>query len=175
MTDILIYQSNSRVVVVDSSLVLVGDRYVGATSTYPLNAFIEPVTLVQSVSNVPDDLVPGYNYNYVEAAFVSSGVAPPGPAPTDLWTRKIPIATNRFVALATGVITPAGWQRLKTDAASSWVYDMVMTSQLIDPNDKDHAFRQAMTYLNTTNGADGKLLLTTDQLTQINASWPEVS
>ena len=172
MSDILVLQSNNRVVVIEDTLTAVAGGYMGSTETmYPNAAFPDAVSLFKNVT-VPSDIVVGVNYNYVGNAFVPSGVSPPTPPAPDIWINKAGIATNRFIAIYTAAVTPAGWVRFKTDPAASWVYDMVMKSDIMDPNDKDGAFRQGIGYLTTTNGADGKVLLTGPQLVQINAAYP---
>lgn len=177
MTDILTRNSDGRVQTSGDSIALSSDKYLvtvhGAIQTWPLNAFGFATSLVQNVSGMPADLVGGYNYNYVAGAFVPSGQSPPAPPPPDIWKNKIPLPTNRFIALATSVLTPTGWTRIKTDSHAVYVADMIMTSTVIDPNDVDGSFRAALTYLTTTNGDDGNKLMTTMQAAAINAQWQE--
>lgn len=176
MTDILARTSDGRVLAVGDSISLSGNVYSvtvnGGNSFWPENAFDYPISRVQNVGAPPSDLVAGYNYNYVAGAFTSSGVSPPVNT-VNPWVDKEVIPTGEFIKIVTTVVSPAGWFRLQTDPASAYIFAMVLTYSTIDPNDAAGAFAAELAYLTSTNGADGQPLLTSAQVTAINAAWED--
>lgn len=85
MPDIITLISTGRVVAIADNVVQHADRYAAATGAsvmdLPFNSFPEPTELKKGVESPPADLVVGYNYNYVDGAYVDSGVPVPPPLP----------------------------------------------------------------------------------------------
>lgn len=84
MSDIIIRISDGRVQDAADSVTATDDRYVLYTQGHrreaPFNSYAYPTQFIKSVTP-PVDLIGGWNYNYVNGAFVSSGQMPPVPEP----------------------------------------------------------------------------------------------
>lgn len=83
MADLIIRVSDKRVMTWGQSVTIGMDRYMvskpDGNTEEPFNSYSSPVEVKKGAVPPPDDLVGGWNYNYVGGDFVASGVAPPPP------------------------------------------------------------------------------------------------
>lgn len=81
------------------------------------------------------------------------------------------------VFIALGGSNAAGadrYHRLRTDARSSAIMDMIAATDLVDPDDKDGAFLSAVAFLTSTNASsDSQVLMTVPEITAImqKSNW----
>lgn len=135
--------------------------------------------IVDNVVTHEDDYVPGKNevdvtslsvgpgFFYVDKVFSATRAANVG----NTYFGKRPLATKDFFALA-GQTLGSKYPRLRNDDAFLWVYDVLLKVEIVDVDDKAGQFLKIAYYLTHTNGADGQLLLSANDLTAIMAAWP---
>jgi hypothetical protein len=104
-------------------------------------------------------------------------IRPAGPAPTpnntgNPYFGKAPMTRTKFIAHLATTLGPDRYNRIREDAVSKWVFDVVMSATVIDVDDEGGDFLSIVGYLTSTNGADGLYLMTSDELNNLMAGWP---
>lgn len=173
MTDIIVRTSDGRVMDY-GSISLAGDRYIvvnqSGTTQEPLSSFGFSTSLIANVAGAPDDIIGGWNYDYVGGVWTPTGLKPPLPPIPGEWSNKATIANGAAITVIVTAIGSPAWARIENDPAGAGTYSEIMATDPIDPTQP--TFQNQLAYLQATKGADGQPLLTPIQITNINAGWP---
>lgn len=84
---------------------------------------------------------------------------------------KQPLSTDKFYGVLGQVLSPARYKRLRNDAGFLWIQDVLDHTDVVDVDDKSGAFLKIQTYLTTTKGEDGNLLMEKAERDAILAAW----
>lgn len=104
--------------------------------------------------------------NHVPVVFVTQPINAGNP-----FFGKPPLPTDKFYGIMGQVLSPLRYKRLRNDAGFLWVQDVLDHTSIVDVDDKSGAFLKIQTYLTTTNGEDGNLLMEKVERDAIMQAW----
>ncbi len=117
----------------------------------------------------------GFSHQWSGSAIESvAGYTPPTPATPDKWEGCIALQRGDFIGVVSTVLG-SHYVTLRADAAFVPIWDIIMSSDKIDPHDREKDFKNLIARMKATDlaSAPGTKMLTTTQEDAIIAAWKQ--